>query len=144
MEGGTPDEAEIRDLVEKMIAKPDPVDGSPMTASRVWNSIVRYGLLYRDAGIGWVIREGKMLSADWGAHEKLLHWLGIETKDAENMGWALVEPHGYQCKFRLSKAQKRRIEETGKLVDSGEERLKRPWRPMAPDGRITPGETRGE
>lgn len=128
-------ESEIRFLITQMVELPNPfsasfrkewvTDASPRDA---WNWVINFGLLYTTARHGWVMPEGKLLSANWAAHERLLYWLGLETADVEAAGWARVGPHGYQCMYRLTRAQKDRIEKSGLLVEKADERLK-PARP---------------
>jgi len=118
----------LEKVVDGMLSKPDPFDGATdVTPARAWNWILDFGFCVPEARMGWVTREGKMLSANWGAHERLLYWLGLEAKDVERQGWARVGPFGYQCLFRLSPAQRRRIEKTGRTVDKEAERLKPIW-----------------
>ena len=70
-----------------------------------------------------------MLSAAWGAHERLLGLLGVDVRDVEEKGWARLTPHSWQCRYKLSREQKKRVEQSGFLVDSADERLKPHWRP---------------
>lgn len=107
--------------------------GRNVTPEFCWGTIVDFGFLDGQARAGWITREGRMLSAAWGAHERLLDLLGLEVREVEERGWARVTPHGWQCEFRMSREQRRRVEDCGFLVDDGAERLKPRWRsPSSP------------
>jgi len=128
--GDTHDEADLRKLLTLMTSKTDRW-GDPITPGRAWSLIVEHTLLYRDHHIGWVTREGKMLSCDWAYHEKLLDHLGLDAWQVEAAGWARVALRKFQCTFRMSKEQRLRVEACGCLVDRGEEELKPEWTPPA-------------
>jgi hypothetical protein len=127
------DAADLRNLVQRMVSMPNPFgyggNDCPVTPDQAWNWIHDFHLMANDGRSGWITREGKMLSAAWGAHERLLHWLGMEAGEVEAAGWVRSSPHGWQCRFKLSREQINRLEEGGHLVDDGAERLKPVWAP---------------
>jgi hypothetical protein len=134
---GSHDEATVRDLIERMMAAPNPFGGdTPVTATKAWSWIVEFGLLEKGGRRGWVTREGKVLSSGYGHHERLLNWLGVDTKDAEAAGWARIGAHNWQSTFKVTRAQKLRIEEAFLKVDSAAERSKPAW--QAPSETATP------
>lgn len=131
------EEADARCLIEGIIESAMG-DGRDATPEFCWGTIVDFGYLDSLARSGWVTREGKMLSATWGAHERLLDLLKIGVKDVEEQGWARVTVHSWQCGYRLSREQRRRIEECGLLVEAATERLKPHWRPSVANPVPTP------
>jgi hypothetical protein len=66
-----------------------------------------------------------------GTHERLLGYLGLEVREVEERGSARVTPFNWQCGYRLSREQRRRVEACGFLVDAGAERLKPHWSPTS-------------
>lgn len=121
------EEADARRLIEGIIEGAGS-DGRVATPEFCWGVIVDFGYLDTFARSGWVTREGKMLSATWGAHERLLDLLKLDVRGVEERGWARVTVHSWQCCYRLSRQQRRRIEESGFLVETAAERLKPHWR----------------
>jgi hypothetical protein len=134
---GRCEEAEARRLIEGIMAADD-WGGRVVTPEFCWGTIVDFGFLDGQARAGWVTREGRMLSAAWGAHERLLDFLKIEIKDVEEAGWVRVTPHSWQCRYKLSREQTRRVEQCGQLVDPSAERLKPHWRPPIADQAPSP------
>jgi hypothetical protein len=139
----THDEALVRTLVERMVSMRDPfvpegVDSAPVTPAKAHRWINTFSLLYENGTLGWLDREGRFYSCAYAAHERLLDWLGWETADLERAGWARVGPHGTQCLFRLSPAQRRAINKAGRLFDAEKDRLKPVW---TETGTSRPGDT---
>lgn len=126
--GDSHDEADLRRLLTIMTSRTDRW-GDPITPDRAWSLIVDHSLLYLDHHMGWVTREGKMLGCDWAYHEKLIDHMGLEAWQVEAAGWARVALKTYQCAFRMTTAQRLRVEACGCLVDKHEERLKPEWGP---------------
>ena len=117
------EEGAVRALIAGMRARPG--DYGPMTAGSAWNLIYDHHLMFTESNSGWITREGYVLGAAYAAHERLLNYLGILTRDAEAWGWVRFSRIAkYKCMFRLSPAQKEALEECGLLIDSGEEMLK--------------------
>lgn len=117
------DERTMRILLDGMVANPGPT--GTMYPAQAWNIVMDHGLLLDGADSGWLMRDGRMLGANYAAHERLLGYLGIIAADAEAMGWARVSRRrGFKCMFRLSPEQRSALEDIGTLVDDGEERLK--------------------
>lgn len=127
---GRCEEADARRVIEGI--KGRDWGGRQVSPEFCWGTIVDFGFLDGQARAGWVTREGRMLSAAWGAHERLLDLLGLEAREVEVRGWVRVTPHGWQCEYRMSREQRRRVEECGFVVDDGGERLKPPWRSPNP------------
>jgi len=125
---GSHDEADLRLLLGILTGQTDRW-GDPITPARAWSLIVDHDLLYRDHHIGWVTREGKMLSCAYAYHEKLLNHLGLDSWQVEAAGWARVALRKFQCAFRMTRAQRLRVEACGCLVDRREEDLKPEWTP---------------
>lgn len=124
----THDEKLLRKLLDGMLSKPDPVVKCiDVTPSKAWNWIIDFGLLFKGGRSGWITPKGEFYSAAYAAHERLLYWLDIDTKDAEAAGWARFNHNYYQCAFRVSAAQKRILVESGHEIDMGKERLKPRW-----------------
>jgi hypothetical protein len=122
---------DIELLVTGMLTRPDPLYPDReefLTPGMMWNQVYNYGYMYDGSYSGWITREGRILGASYAAHEKLLYWLGVDTKVAEAAGWCRYSrQRGYQCLFRLSLPQKRILKAQGHIVDSGAERMKPVW-----------------
>ena len=109
-----------------MTTKPDYVGGGKtiLTVPRAWNRIIDGGYLYADPQHGWINREGKVFSCNFASHELLLHWLDTDVQTVEQAGWVRFSNTKYQCLFRISRQQKKVLNDLGLLVDGGAERLK--------------------
>lgn len=123
------DEADARKLVRGLLASRGEVGDRTMKLQACWNIIAEFGFLDPKAKSGWVTPEGRMHSAVFGSHERLLEWMGLSAAEAEEAGWARVGIRGWQCQYRLTREQRIRIEQCGHLVDSRAERTKPPLRP---------------
>ncbi|MGY3581498.1 hypothetical protein ACVIGB_000431 [Bradyrhizobium sp. USDA 4341] len=122
------EEEDARLLVSGLMAWRGDFGDRTMTPETCWNKISEFGFLYPEAKSGWITPEGRMHSAVYGAHERLLTWMGLEAAEVEKGGWARVGIHGWRCQYRLTRQQRDRIELCGHLVDAAAERLK-PRRP---------------
>ena len=124
---GTHAEADVVMLVACLRERPWPHmsrEDDPMSPAMAWEIIYDRRFMFHDDDTGWVTREGLMLGAGYGSHERLLDHLGIATPDAERWGWVRVSRiFRYQCMFSLSKAQVARLSDIGMQVDKGDERL---------------------
>lgn len=124
---------DIELLVAGMRKRPDPVlsyDGKNyfLTPGEMWNHVHNYCLMYNGSHAGWITREGRILGANFAAHEKLLYWLGVDTKDAEQAGWVrFSRMQKYQCLYRMTTKQRRILEAHGHNVDMAVERTKPMW-----------------
>ena len=116
-----------------MQKRPDPLQSYEgkdyfLTPAQMWNQVHNYALMYDGSYSGWLTREGRILGANYAAHEKLLYWLGVDTKDAEQAGWVRYSRmQGYQCLYRMTAKQRRVLEGLGHNVDMSVERTKPSW-----------------
>lgn len=124
--GCDPEDARL--IIRNMTAWRGEYGDRKMTPETCWYKIAEFGFLDASAKSGWITPEGRMHSAHYGAHERLLTWMGLETSDVEEAGWARVSMNGWQCRYRMTKPQRARLELCGHRVDAGAERLK-PVRP---------------
>lgn len=129
--------ADIRMLVDAMLGKPHPFDHSSdpgvVEIPHLCNWIADFGLLYRDSNSAWVTREGKVYAAAYGAHERLLGWLGYECHAVEQLGWVRTRlmfggSVSYQCLYRLSPAQSSWMKKNGIAVDRSYEITRPIWK----------------
>jgi hypothetical protein len=121
------DHEEVRALAECMSTmsfSADYEEEGPMTPWSIANAFWDLGLLHKMARMGWIRPDGRVFGCAYGAHERLLRWMGVSAKEAEEGGWVRVGQYKFQCAYRMTREQKERVESFGMLVDDGEERLK--------------------
>lgn len=117
------DEDILRSLVVSMTTLPSPFgtswssDKDPLDFSSAWNIIICNGLLLKNHSSGWLDRSGNFYGADFAWHERLLYWMGREVADVENEGWARIGIGNYQCRYKLSSVQIKKIVSLGVPVD---------------------------
>lgn len=112
-------------LVDAMLGQPDYGMSWHNVDQRLTRIRIRdRDLLNAESRFGWVKPGGEWLGCSHAAHDMLLHYMGVEAKDAEAAGWARVGPRGPRSLYRLTPAQRREIVARRVAIDDAAERMK--------------------